>query len=305
MLDVLAGFAVVALVVLAGVAAGRTGVLGVGAEVVLSRTVFFVCTPALVVRTIAGSDLALLLGPQFAVAAVSTLVVVAVVVVGGRLLGQRSWAETTVTALTSSMVNSVNLGVPVAVYVLGSATWVVPVLLLQVAIMTPLVVLALDTATAHESGVRQVLRGLLSNPITLACGVGALLAASPVALPRVVDDPLGLLAGAAVPLALLAFGMSLAQSPWPGSDADRRLVGLGVAAKTVVHPLAAFGVGRALGFADDVVLGTTVVAALPSAQNALVFATRYSTAVGLSRDVVLLSTFLCLPVVLAVRLLLG
>ena len=60
-------------------------------------------------------------------------------------------AELATGALASSYVNAGNLGVPIAVYVLGDASYVAPVLLFQVLVLAPvgLTVLAGSRAESH------------------------------------------------------------------------------------------------------------------------------------------------------------
>ncbi len=52
-------------------------------------------------------------------------------------------------------------------------------------------------------------------------------------------------------------------------------------------------------------LAVTLTSALPTAQNVFVYATAYDRATVLARDVVLLSTVLSVPVLVAIAVLLG
>ena len=56
MTGVLGGFAALMAVIAVGWVVGRAGILGAGAEVVLSRLAFFVATPALLFLTLAHAD---------------------------------------------------------------------------------------------------------------------------------------------------------------------------------------------------------------------------------------------------------
>ena len=100
-----------------------------------------------------------------------------------------------------------------------------------------------------------------------------------------------LLGGAAVPMTLLALGMSLRGSRplRPGPDAPDRM--LAVVLKAVVHPLLAYLIGRfALGLTGPALLAAVVTPALPTAQNIFVFASRYGRGEGFARDTIVLST---------------
>lgn len=78
-----------------------------------------------------------------------------------------------------------------------------------------------------------------------------------------------------------------------------------VAWKLAVVPLMAVGIGLALGLRGTALLTPVTTAALPSAQNVFMYATRYGVAKPLARDCVLITTIGFVPVVLAARAVLG
>lgn len=78
-----------------------------------------------------------------------------------------------------------------------------------------------------------------------------------------------------------------------------------VAWKLAVVPALALGIGLALGLRGSALLTPVTTAALPSAQNVFMYATRYGVAKPLARDCVLATTIGFVPVVLAARALLG
>jgi malonate transporter len=115
-----------------------------------------------------------------------------------------------------------------------------------------------------------------------------------------------LVGGAAVPVILLAFGISLhGQRPLaPGSD--RRGIVLATVLKMVVMPLAAWLFGRfVFGLDGHALFATVVLAALPAGQNVFNFAQRYGCGEVLARDTVLLTTALSFPALLIVAALLA
>src|SRR5206468_11793479 len=90
----------------------------------------------------------------------------------------------------------------------------------------------------------------------------------------------------------------------PGSG--RRDVGLATGLKLVGMPLVAWVIGGPLLHLDPRTLDAAVtLAALPTAQNVLVYASRYDRSVLVARDAVLLTTLGSLPAVLLVALLLS
>ncbi|WP_432570933.1 AEC family transporter [Kineococcus sp. SYSU DK005] len=312
MSGVLTGFVVVAAVVAVGYALGRTGVLGPGAQTVVSRLVFFVGTPALLVRTLAGTEPAELLSAQVGVTAAGVAACALLWWPVARWWLRLGARELVVGALGSSYVNAVNIGLPVAAYVLGDLTAVLPALLLQLVVLTPVALAVLDVlqpppagapgAPARRGARARRLLAPLANPVLLASAAGLALTLTGTSLPTALDRPLELLAGLSVPGALLAFGMSLHGRVATGLA--RRDVLLATGLKSLVQPAATYAAAR-WGFGLDAaaVHAATVVAALPTAQNVFTFAVRYDAGRELARDTVLLTTVLCVPVVLLVGVL--
>ena len=95
----------------------------------------------------------------------------------------------------------------------------------------------------------------------------------------------------------------------PEDDEDRgerwAALWLAVAWKLLVVPALAVAIGLALGLRGHGLLVPVTTAALPSAQNVFMYATRYSTAKSLARDCVLLTTAGFVPVELLAAALLG
>lgn len=143
MQGVLTGFAVIAVVIAVGYLIGRRGYLGDNGREVLTKLAFHVASPALLFTTLARADLSMVFSSRLVVTALSTAAVAGVFVAAGVV---RGWGvgRTTIGALCSSYVNSGNLGIPIAVYVLGDASLVAPVLLFQLLLLTPIALTVLD-----------------------------------------------------------------------------------------------------------------------------------------------------------------
>ena len=100
-----------------------------------------------------------------------------------------------------------------------------------------------------------------------------------------------LIAGMAVPGALIAFGISLRGAPLPGRGGRAVDLLVATALKIVVMPLVAFAMSRWVFGLDGVpLLAATMCAALPTAQNVFVYAVRYRASVPFARDVVSTTT---------------
>ncbi len=108
-----------------------------------------------------------------------------------------------------------------------------------------------------------------------------------------------------VPAVLLAFGISLNGSVFPGRGPERTLVLLSVALKSLGQPLVAWAVGAGVfGLQGAALFSVVVIAALPAAQNLFTYASRYRTAMRMVRESILVSTFLTVPVLVFIAILL-
>ena len=306
MLGVLTGFSIIAVVIAVGYLAGRFGIVGDNARQVFSRTAFFVTNPALLFTVIAASDVREIFSSFVLIALISAVVVAALYVAASRLFFRRDAAQTSVGAMASLYVNANNIGIPVAVYVLGDAAYVAPVILLQMIVFTPISLSILDLSSGGRVSLVSVLTQPVRNPVIIASILGVIVAALGIRLPDPVLAPLELLGGAAVPLVLMAFGMSLhGMRPFRAGSGRLEIV-VATFLKSVVMPVVAYLVARFLfGATGPALFAAVVMAALPTAQNVFLFASRYDRGVAVARDVVLLSSVAAIPVLVVAAALLA
>ncbi|MFF7009268.1 AEC family transporter [Streptomyces fimicarius] len=307
MQGVLTGFTVIATVIAVGYVLGRRGYLGQDGRAVLTRLAFNVATPALLFTMLADADLSVVLSTRLLVTATAVAATAGVFVVVAGLFLRWEAGRVTIGALCSSYVNAGNLGIPIAVYVLGDASLVAPVLLLQQILVTPLALTVLDLGRPGEpmSLVRR-LTTPLRNPMAMASLAGVTVAASGRTLPGPLLEPLALIGDMSVPAVLIAFGISLHGGERPGRGEDRGALYLSAGLKTVAQPIVAWAVGAGLfGLRGEALLDVVVIAALPAAQNLFTYASHYRVAERFARESILLSTLLSVPVLIAVAALLG
>ncbi|MFI5533858.1 AEC family transporter [Kitasatospora sp. NPDC051853] len=279
----------------AGYLVARRGLLGPHAEAVLGRFVFHVAMPAALFTMIARTPLERFANTSVLAFAAGTALAMGIGALLAALLFGRGRGERTVGGMAAGYVNSANLGIPVAMQVLGDATFVAPVVLLQVLVVTPVVLTVLDGESG--AGVRpgRRLAGLLAlplrNPILLAAGLGAAVSALHWRLPAELARSCELLGGAGVPTALVALGLSLHGRPPAEGRTPPAELGVLVTLKTVLQPLAAYAVGHWLLHLPAGQLRTVALfSALPTAQNAYTYAREYGIGKVLARDAVLWST---------------
>lgn len=308
MVAVLQGFGLIAVVVAVGWLLAHTGLFGEAEQRMLAKLTFWVGSPALLFLVISRADVGVVFS-GFLVATIAGVVVAsAAYMLLARLVWRRSTTDVLMGGMTVAYVNSNNLGVPIAAYVLGDASLAAPMLLFQLLLLQPAWLAALDLAGGGGAGAdrRRMLLRPLTNPLTIGSLLGVLVALTGLRLPGAVIDPIELIAGLAIPGMLLAFGISLRLSPRPGSGGTGPELAAVVLAKLALMPLVtALTALYLLDLDRATVLAATVIAALPTAQNVFILAVTYGRAVRLARDGVFVTTLLAFPAMLLTVWLLG
>lgn len=306
MIGVLHGFTAVAAVIAVGTFLAHVGFLNYASQVMLARLAFFVASPALMLTVLSQADVGGVFSGTLVATTAAVLIAAVLYLLLSRWIACRPVPETVIGALCASYVNAGNLGIPIAAYVLGDAAFVAPVMLLQMILLQPVALAVLDQTTAAAgASTAALLRRTASNPLLIGALVGLVLAVTGLRLPTMVQAPIDLLAAMAVPAMLMAYGVSLRLGPQLRGGTPLREMALVVGLKMLVQPAAAYLLGRfALGLDDGALFAVTVVAALPTAQNVFVFASRYDRGVTLARDTIFVSTITSVPVITVITALL-
>jgi malonate transporter and related proteins len=300
--NALSGFALLGVIVLAGWALRRWGSLPDDTEAVLGRVAYLVLAPCLLFGGTADADLHLLVSGPLLVSALAALVCFATF---AAIFVRRDRGTLVLGALAGGYTNANYIGIPIATYVLGDASLVVPIVFLQLLILTPLAMALLETTTASRRSWRAAALRPVRNPLIVAVTLGALVNATGVRLPAVLTEPAATIGQATVPVVLLAFGMSLSGRGVLAPGPERLPTVVAVLLKTTVMPMAAFLLAALLGLTPEATYIVTILAALPAAQNLYLYAQQFGTASVLVRDAIFLSTIGCLPAMLAITVLLA
>lgn len=249
----------VLLLVAIGVAAGRW--LGVPAAP-LAKLSYWVIGPAFVFDSLANAGLASgVLGRVAAASALAFAVSAAfAAAVSFRIPRDRRAAVVT----TGAYGNVGNFGLAIVVFTFDDSAR--PLAAIAMVVVNGLgLILAVVTAKGGWAGVAQALR----SPMTLVLVPALLVNALDVDLPTAADRSIGLLAGAIIPVMLIALGIQLHDIGLPRLDLDvvRSLV-----AKLVVQPLVAFPIVGAIGLSETAGGAVILQAAVPTAVFAAVIA---------------------------------
>jgi malonate transporter and related proteins len=310
MSGVITGFAIILAVIAVGAILARTGVIKEDRErLVLNRVAFYAASPALLFTSVANSDAQTLFSPVIVVIFFATLATAAVYILASAVFFRQDVPTTTMGAASACYFNSVNIGLPVSVYVLGEATYVVPVLVLQMVVFTPFILAGLG---AEDAGGRSRLakigdsvRTALLSPVVIGSVLGLLVAVVGLEIPAPVMSPLEILGGASIPMILISFGASLRNTAPLATPADRPGTLVATALKLVGMPLIAWFIALAMGLPEDQLYASVILAALPAAQNVYNYAASYQRGMIIARDTVFLTTFGALPVMIGIALLFG
>src|SRR3954452_15327098 len=306
MVGVLIGFAIIVAIIAVGYLIGRLDLLGDQAQHVLSRLAFFVLSPALLFTVLSQSDVSHLFSALLPISAIAAIVNIAAFLVVSLLIWRRPLPDATIGALASGYVNANNIGLPVSVYVLGDASSSAPVILLQLIVLAPIALTVLDVTTSGRVSVGRILLQPVRNPLIIGSLLGVIVAVAHLKIPAPVLAPFELVGGAAVPVILLTFGMSLHGSRVLAPGTDRRDVLLASSLKLAAMPVVAWLLGQFVWHLHGHRLFVVVVlAALPTAQNIFNYAQRYGVATVLARDTVLITTALSIVVLVIVAALLA
>ncbi|MFF2346655.1 AEC family transporter [Pseudarthrobacter sp. NPDC058119] len=297
---VLKGFFVVGTVLLVGYILGRTSALGPHGTKVLSTLTFLVGLPSLMFSMIATRHISDVLSQTGLISVVTAVAVMALFAVIGALA---RWGirRITIGALSTGIVNSTNLGVPLSLYVLGSATYVTPIMLFQLSVITPIALTILDLTDPDggKPSIKRILTTPFRNPVTVAALLGILVSALDLHIPTLVLDPLSLIAQVTVPLMLIIFGMSLHGLSPRGGSGDGAPTLVAVILKSAVQPVLAWLIAVFVFHLDTFsTFVVTACAILPTGQNVVLYAVRYRVGQSLAQTTAVVTSALAVPLLL-------
>ena len=290
--------------ILVGFAVRKAGVLEPHATAELNRFVVYLALPALLFDVVAHTSWAAFYQPRFiAVFGLSSLIVF----LGTALLRQRAprhLVDATIDGLNAGYANTGFIGFPLCLVVFGQdglaptavATILTACVLFAVAIV--MIEIGLQTEVRRRHLALKVARSLLKNPLLLAPVLGAMAAASGLALPQSVETFLKLLGGAASPCALVALGLFMAQNTGSATR-DTAATLLFVLFKLVLQPAIALGLAPVFGLSALLTHIAVVLAALPTGTGPFMLAEFYGREAGVTSKAILLSTMVSLLTVSA------
>ena len=165
LLSALEGFCVIGIVIGTGYVAARMRIGGPTAQMVLNRFSFFVSSPCLMFAILSKERIFEIFHSSIVVAFFSAVLVGLVFLILNRLFFHLKAADATIGALNSLYLNSNNIGLPIATYILGNPALVAPILVMQQAVFTPIGLTVLDVTTKGKVSTREILKQPLHQPL--------------------------------------------------------------------------------------------------------------------------------------------
>lgn len=275
-----------------GYAARRTGFVSERMGEGLSEFVFTLSIPCLIFRTLVKAEI-----PEVQPWGywVSYFTGVAAVWILATLAAKRFFGikgvSGVVAGFSAGQANTIFVGVPMILKAYGDEG-AVPLFLLIAVHLPVTMTLATILAEGRQASPLIILRRLATHPIVIGILAGS--AFRPIAhvVPAGIWQIMDLLAGAAIPCALISMGIALRRY---GLKMGWRLPALISALKLVAHPLIVFLLASQVFHVPPVWTGVAVLfASCPSGINAYLFAERYGEGVALASSAVTLSTVLAL-----------
>ncbi|HIY66761.1 MAG TPA: AEC family transporter [Candidatus Agrococcus pullicola] len=301
MAGVFTGFGIIAFVIFVGWLLSAINIVSQEGRLVLNRVAFFAASPALLFLVLSRADLKVVFSGVLLASAATIAIAAALYWAVARALFTKDPGRLVIGTSASVYANINNIGLPVAIYVIGDAQYVGPMLILQLVVMAPIVLGALDLLQPGRKSIARILLQPVRNPIVIASALGVVVAATGLQLPEFVEAPLEILGGAAIPLMLLAFGVSLRGTRPLERGTGRREVLVASVMKAIVMPVIAWVLAAfVFGLEPVHVYAVTVMAALPTAQNMYQYALRYNTGEIIARDVIFVTTLASIPVMLVI-----
>jgi malonate transporter and related proteins len=275
-----------------GYLARRFGLLSDRAGDGLSEFVFSVAVPCLLFRTLLRSEIPAVQPWGYWVSYFTAVAIVwGLAMLAARQLFRLSGTPMVVAGFAAGQSNTVLVGVPLILKAYGEAG-AVPLFLLIAVHLPVMMIAATLLAEGRSASPASLARRLFTHPILLGILLG--IAAKPLApaIPEPLWRMVDLLAGAAIPCALVGMGVALRRY---GLQAGVRLPVLISALKLLLQPLIVFLLATRVFSMPPAWSGVAVLfAACPCGINAYLLAEHYREGVALASSAVALSTALAL-----------
>lgn len=269
--------------VLIGWLAVRVKLLGSQDAKALTSAFLYIFLPALIVGHLATQNLAELFNLRFIFATAALMALIyAVVFFFNRLVLRRSMATSALAAFACSKFNAMVVGLPLLLVAIGHQAIIAVVINLLIGYFTilPVTLFLLEIGKAQQAGsgtgyaavLGSALRHVALDPLVLSALAGFLIAALHVGLPRWLSESLTIIGAAAIPVPLVAVGMTIGASTVNESIREAVWVTL---VRVVASPILAIAFARLFGLSPLYSIALVISFSLPTAKMAFALAEKH------------------------------
>lgn len=301
MVNIVQSVIAVGIIMLIGWLGRRLGMLPDNTDKVLTDVVYWFLAPAMLFSTIMGADLHEAIGKPFLVAIIAGLSTVIFFFTTAWLIFRPKLPDLTMGAMGAALNNAAMIGIPISTYVLGNGIHSVPIMLFQLGFLTPTFFVCADLLAADSKPTfKLVTKSVVTNPMLISAVLGFLVSWFQIPLPGLVTIPAELVGEAGSAVVLIAFGASIYGKRLRLSNRTGYMALYSTFGKVFVQPIIALGVAYSLGMRGESMMAVVVMAAMPTANNAFVIATRAKVDPKGTQETILLTTACSLPMVILI-----
>ncbi|MDZ7823828.1 MAG: AEC family transporter [Ahrensia sp.] len=142
---------------------------------------------------------------------------------------------------------------------------------------------------------RKAAKSIFANPLMIAILAGVVFNLSGLAMPEAPMSAINMLAGAAIPVALVGIGAAMTKYQIRASLSESLMVAV---LSLIIHPLIAFALAHYVFELDPQIIRAIVtIAAMPPGMNIYIFAVMYDRAVSLAASAFLICTVLSIATI--------
>jgi predicted permease len=321
MIKIAEGFLIILIIILSGFFLAKSKKLPADTGRILNRFAFLLAYPCLLFNIISKKDVGAIFGPHMLIDASAAVSIGLVLFFINKKFFKLDIPEALIASLGGVYLNSNNIGLPIATYLLGDPAAVAPILIFQVVILSPCVLFILDIFKSHEDPnyvspkrkrekLLKIIKTPFTNPLTIGSFAGVFVSIMSThnikIVPGFIDNTTEIIGGAAIPCVLIAYGYSLYGGKFFVKGTGVRVTITSTIAKLIVMPIVTFLIAHyAFGISLDNIYPYLALAALPTAQNVFTFSSNYNILKTTTRDTVLLTTILTPFVILIIALICG
>ena len=212
---------------------------------------------------------------------------------GARLIFKREWADSVAFGFLGLYGNSVLLGLPISERAYGTDS-----------LQSNFAIIAFHAPFCYGVGttfmefsrnrgqnlgptIRKILTAMFRNALVLSIAMGFAWNFSGLQMPSVIDDALGMMARASLPVALFSLGGVLY---FYRPEGDYRAIAFVCAVSLILHPATTMLLGLSFGLSQEALRASVTTASMAPGVNAYLFASFYGVARRVAASAVLVAT---------------